>query len=426
MSFFGKLLAPRERQAQAWGGEGFWESFGFGGRAKSGMAVTVDRALQVTVVLACLRVIAEGVAQVPFAIHRKRKGEAGGSDVADDHPLHWLLSRRPNPWQTSFEFFEQVVFHTALCGRFIAFKNVVRGQVRELIPFLPNEVQVEQDEFRRLTYRVTSRNGEYAVLSADQVWHVKGPAWDLKDGLQILNLAREAIGLSIAAEESHAVMHANGGQTSGVYSIEGTLNKDQYKTLRDWIATQVTGDNRFRPFVLDRGAKYTPTTMTGVDQQHLEVRRHQVEEICRAFRCAPLMVGYSDKTATYASAEQMFLAHVVHCLAPWYRRLEMSIDVNLLTDAEMRSGLYAKFNPNGLMRGAHKDRADFYRSLFDMGAINPNEIRALEEMNPYDGGDTYRVQLNLTDASKPTPDPVPGASGLQQPAAEPASAPAEE
>ena len=42
--------------------------------------------------------------------------------------------------------------------------------------------------------------------------------------------------------------------------------------------------------------------MTGVDQQLIETRKHQIEEICRAFRVMPIMVGFSDKAATYASA----------------------------------------------------------------------------------------------------------------------------
>ena len=131
--------------------------------------------------------------------------------------------------------------------------------------------------------------------------------------------------------------------------------------------------------------------------QFLETRKFQVEEICRAFRVLPLMVGYADKTATYASAEQMFLAHVVHTLGPWCRRLETGIAKHLLTEEERREGLYAKFMLNGLLRGAAKDRAEFYARLYGIGALNPNEIRQLEDLNPYDGGARYRVPLNMTD-----------------------------
>jgi hypothetical protein len=40
-------------------------------------------------------------------------------------------------------------------------------------------------------------------------------------------------------------------------------------------------------------------------------------------------------------------------------------------------------------------RAQFYRSMFDMGALSPNDIRAYENQNPIEGGDVYLVQMNL-------------------------------
>ena len=147
--------------------------------------------------------------------------------------------------------------------------------------------------------------------------------------------------------------------------------------------------------------KFTSMTAPNDQAQFLEPRKFPVEEICRAFRVLPIMVGYSDKTATYASAEQMFLAHVVHTLSPWCRRIETSIAKNLFSEEERRQGLYAKFMLNGLLRGAAKDRAEFYARMYGIGAMNPNEVREYEDMNPYDGGERYRVPLNMTDPAAP-------------------------
>jgi phage portal protein BeeE len=88
----------------------------------------------------------------------------------------------------------------------------------------------------------------------------------------------------------------------------------------------------------------------------------------------------------------MFLAHVVHTLAPWYERLEQSADLALLTDADRDAGFYLKFNPNALMRGAAADRAEFYTKALGAGGhgtawMTPNEVRALEDLDPLDGGD---------------------------------------
>lgn len=393
MGFLSSLVAPPQQRQNVAFREGFWENFLT--KSAAGKSVTVETALQVMAVLGCTKVISEDVAQVSRGLFKKRG--AGGSDEQRDHPLSRLFCRRANEWQTGFEFLETLVIHTALAGRFIAFRNVVRGQVRELIPLLPHEVEPcmveEVGRPSRLVYRVTL-NGEQKDLPPSAVWHVKGPSWNGWDGMEVLKLAREAIGLSIAAEESHALMHANGGQASGMYSVEGELDDAQFKQLRDWIATSITGANKFKPFILDGGAKWQQTAMSGVDAQHIETRKFQIEEVCRAFRVMPIMIGFSDKTATFASAEQMFQAHVKYTLGAWFRRIEESIGTNLLTDAEWEQGYYFKFLPVSLLRGTEKDRGEFYWKLWQMGALNANQIRAMEEWNPYEGGDVYRVPVN--------------------------------
>ena len=393
MSLISRMMQPQASTSA----ESILRELRTGMGPKSGKTVNIDTALQVVCVFACLRVIAEGVAQVPLKLFVERA--EGGKDAAKDHGLYDVLHRKPNPWQTSFEFRETLVYHTGLCGDFYAFKNVVGGAVKELIPLDPANVTPKRNADLSITYFVTV-NGEQRPFPAEAIWHVKGPSWDSWRGMGTVKHAREAIGLSIATEEAHAKLHANGAQASGVYSVDGSLTGDQYKDLRDWIEISIGGENKFKPFVLDRAAKWTQISMSGVDAQHLETRKHQVEEICRAFRVMPIMIGQADKAATYASAEQMFLAHVIHTLCPWYERIEQSIDVNLLTDADRQKGVYAKFLPNGLMRGAAKDRSEFYHKMWQMGAYSPNDILEMEDANPYTGGEEHYIPANFKPAGQ--------------------------
>lgn len=390
MGYLSRRIAPAMNVAFS---EAFWPELLHGFTAKSGQTITTEKALQATAVLGCMRVLSEDVAQVSRGLFQKLA--EGGSREATEHDLSDLLVNGPNEWQTGFEFFEQLVVHCGLAGRFVAFKNVVRGRLVELVPFEPAYVRVDTDQQDRLHYWLKSpKSGEEREIPADRIWHVKGMSWNGWDGLEVMRLAREAIGLSLATEEAHSLMHAHGGQTQGVYSVEGTLKGDQYKDLRKWIEASQVGANRFRPLILDRSAKYLQTSMSGVDAQHLETRRFQIEEVCRAFRVLPIMLGYSDKTATFASATEMFQAHVKFSLGGWFRRIEESVKKNLLTRQERDAGYYFKFLPVSLLRGNAKDRGEFYWRLWQMGALNANEIRALEEMNPYDGGEEYRVPSN--------------------------------
>ena len=351
-----------------------------GSESKSGQVVSYKTALEVTTVLACVRVIADGLAQVPFEIRKHRPG--GGSDAATSHPLYLLLHRKPNSFQTSFEFRETVLFHMVLCGNAFVFMNKVRGQIRELIPIEPSRVKVDRNPDLSLRYTITQEDGSGLPLTSAEIWHLRGPSWNGWMGMEAIRLAREAIGLSLALESAHAHLHKNGVQPSGVYSVEGDLTEEQQKKLVKWLKKAQGGD----PMVLDMSAKWLTTQMTGVDSQHVETRKLQIEEVCRAFRVIPLMVGLSDKSATYASAEQMFIAHVVHCLAPWAERLEQSADNTLLGDDVEH---YTVLNLRGLIRGALKDQAEYYAKALGSGGspawMSQDEVRDELDLNPMGG-----------------------------------------
>lgn len=390
-SWWSRLFGPKEVKYSTL--DLFREIYG-GPPTRTGVSVTWASALEVSTVLACLRVIAEGIAQVPFRLYQDV--DSRGGQPATRHPLYDVLYRRPNRWQTSFEFRETVAMHAALLGNAYVFVGRVgiARDIRELVPLEPQFVSVEKRPDGTLRYKYNPVTGQGVEFDASVIWHIKGPSWNGYTGLEAVKLVREAVALAIASEAAHAEMHRGSAKMSGIYSVEGNLSKEKYDFLAAWLDKYAMGGERAgKPMILDLGAKFTTTQMTGVDAQHLETRKHQIEEICRSFRVMPIMVGYAGNATTYASAEQMFIAHVVHTLSPWYERLEQSADVNLLNESERSQGYYTKFTPNALMRGAARDRAEFYTRM--VGSVNAtpgimtrNEIRALEELPPIEGGDT--------------------------------------
>lgn len=377
---------------------------GWGRSSATGKVVSVKTAIEVAAVFACLRVIAEGIAQVPLKLMQESK-DGKTKLPAKTHPLYKILGSRPNDWQTSFEYREMVAMHAVLCGNHTSFINRSnRAGIMELIPFEPGHVTVKRANDFTLTYEVRAENGNKQVFPAAAIWHVKGPSWNSWMGLEAVNLAREAIGLSMATEEQQARMQKNGVRASGTYSVEGTLKDDQYKALKKWIDDNHAGtENAGGAMVMDRSAKWLQHSMTGVDAQTLETRRYQVEEVCRFFRVNPIMVGAESKNTTYASAEQMFLAHVVHTLAPWYSRLEQSIDANLLTDKDREDGLYSNFVEEGLLRGSSVDTKDTILGYVNGGLLTVNEGRALLDRNamPDAKYDDLRVPANIVGADAP-------------------------
>lgn len=366
----------------------FKEIYGEGRVSKAGPTITVDNAFKVSVLFACLRVLSQGCAQVPFKLFREEE-VSGLKNItpAKEHSLYDTMSVLPNNWTTSFEFRETLVIHAALGNAYAFINRGFGGRIAELILLNPGRVKKEQKKDWSIVYKVTGESGEVQEFPAEAIWHVRGPSWDGVGGMEMLSVAREALGLAIATEESHSGLHMNGVRPSGTYTVEGTLNVEQYGNLKKWIEKEFAGSkNSGIPMILDRGAKWLSQAMTGVDSQHLETRKHQVDEVCRFMGVSPMMVFQSDKTSTFASAEAFFDAHIKHSMLPWYTRIEQSADAYLLSKKERAQGLYFKFVVSGLLRGSAKDRAEYYTRALGSGGhpgwMTPDEVRALEELNP--------------------------------------------
>ncbi len=365
-----------------------------GGAARSGVTVNARTALECSAVLACVRVIANGLAQVPFKLYR---AEGRNRHPAVGHGLYDLVDMAPNDFQTAFEFRHMLALHLCLTGNAYVWLNRVGGRIIEMLPYPPGSVSIERDGWT-LTYRITTQDKRFITVPAGDMWHIRWLSWDGVSGLDGVRLAREAVGLSLALEAHGASAFKSGVRLSGVLSTDQRLTDGQRADLKKaWYAAYGGAENTGKAAVLGFGMKWTPLSIPNDAAQYVESRQYQVEEVCRAFGVLPIMVGRSDKASTYASAEQMFLQHAVHTLGPWYACLEKSASRWLLSDEERRDGYYFKFNVNGLMRGAAMDRAEFYTRLYGVGALSPNDIRELEDMNPYEGGDEYRVPLNMAE-----------------------------
>lgn len=359
--------------------------------SKSGVPVGINNALKVSTVFACLRVLANGIAQVPLKLYRE--GDDGSFVVEKGHPVHRLLYRAPNEWMTSFEFRQQMMFHAVLTGTAVAYIGRVRGVPRELVPMVPGTFRLTQARDWTLTAELNDPIGGKKVLEREEMLILRGPMWSGPAGINALEVARDAIGLAIATEETHSALHANGAQPGGILSIKSALGEEGKARLKQsWQDYQAGLRNKFKTAVLDMDASWTPMSASGVDNQHLETRRFQIEEICRDLGVNPLMVYYSDKTATYAAAEAFRLGFVVSDLGPWVENWQQSLARDLFPgDAD----LSAKFSLQGLLRGDHAARSAFYAAGIVNGWMTRNEARRLEDLNPIPGLDDPLLPLNM-------------------------------
>lgn len=356
----------------------------------AGVNVTHRNSLECSAVLACVRVLSNGIAQVPFNLFLEQKGVRR---VASRHGLQQLVYSAPNDYQSSFEFWQMIMMHLTLTGNaYVWLNRGPDGRILEMLPYPPGSVSIRRDDWE-LRYLITLQDKRVIEVPRKDMWHIRWLAWDGVAGLDAVRAARDAIGLSMALNTHGATSFKNGSRLSGILTVAQRLDEKQRAALREsWEQTFGGASESGKVAVLGADMKWHQLSATNDVSQFDQSRRYQVEEICRAFGVDPVMVGYADKAATYASVEQKSIQHVVYTLGPWYSAIERSANRWLLTETERKTGYYFKFNVNALLRGAAADRAAFYTQMHAIGVLSPNEIRELEELNPYPGGDAYALQ----------------------------------
>lgn len=380
----------------------FRQIYGGWGETWAAKNVSLKTALQVSTALACGRVIAEGMAMLPWKVYQAIGGRI---EPAYAHWLYDKLATEPNPLQTAFEFQETMGMHLAFCSNAFVWMPTVGRRLDALWLIEPGWVTVKYRWPELPTYEVRTDDGRSFVLLASEVWHIRGPSWNSYVGMAFMVLARQALGLAMAIEEGQGKLQALGVSMPGYLAVEGNLTDEQHKKLTAWIEKNHTGSaNAGRPMILDHAAKWVNQAMTNADGQVLEQRKFAVEEVCRFMRVLPIMVGHADKTASYASSEQMFLAHSMYTAGPWARRLEQSANKRLLTREERAQGFYTKLNEKAMLRMTAKDQAEYLGRLTGAGIMVRNEARAVLELNPLEGLDEPLTPLNVVAGDPPRVD----------------------
>lgn len=381
-----------------------------GGRQSlSGVNVNEESAMRYVTVYSCVRVLAEALGSLPLAVYRERSD--GGRDKARDHAIHYLLSAQPNDEMTSVTWREAQQGHLVLSGNsYSVITRSRRGEVLELYPVDWHNVNPVRDpETRRLEYHINDR-GKIETFPAERIFHIPGFGFDGLRGYSPIRMAQETIGLGMAATEFASRFYGQGMNVGGILEVPGTLHDDSRQALREDIEGRGSGlANSWRPLILENGTKFARIPMPLDEAQFVETRKLNRDEICGLFRVPPHMIANLERS-TNNNIEHQSLEFIMYTMLPYITRWEQTANWKLFSRHEREQGYYVKFNVAGLLRGDYKSRQEGLNIMRQNGVINADEWRALEEMNPQEGGTgkEYLVNGNMktvTEAMRGTKGP---------------------
>ena len=373
----------------------------------SGMPVTELTALGVPALLCGIKAISEAVGSLPPVLYRETPA---GRDRANTHPLAKLLDQEPNPETTHPVLWETAQSHALLFGN--AYLEIVRdgaGRPVELWNLHPKCVTVGRDSSSgKLLYRYTNTAmggppgpiGNVTILPAEDVLHVPGLSPDGSVGYQLLTVARETIGFSLATQRFGSSLFRNLGRPGGVIDVPPnvSLNEDGRENLKRSFRQETGGENVGSIVLMEQGIKFSPISLATNEQlQYKETVQFLIYEIARLLNIPPSKLWSLEK-ATWANLGELNRDFLITTLRPWLVKWEAEICKKLLLPNE-KGSYYVEWDCTELLRTDQATRFANY-SLAIGKWMTVNEVRAAENLPPVDGGD------DLTPPAPPTPPPA--------------------
>jgi HK97 family phage portal protein len=335
----------------------------------AGESVTADRALRLSTVFGCVRLLADSVSTLPIAVYR--------GDDRDPIPTPPLLQRPSADFPEFSDWCWAVVASMALSGNAWGVISDRSGP-----GLLPSQVDLVDPG----AVSVSNEDGRWVVRIGGEVqdradlFHVRAYAWPGKlEGLSPVAYARESIALGIASEKYGARFFGDAGIPSGYLYSDQRMDKPKLEQVKaEWNAAH---RGRRGTAVLSQ-VKYQNLSIPPDEAQFLQTQKFNVSAICRLYGVAPEMMG--GETAgheAYSSPEQRATDFLTFTLRPWLARVERAVS-GLLPRTQA-----AKFNAGGMVRATLRERYEAHKLGIEAGWLLPSEVRELEDRPPVAGID---------------------------------------
>lgn len=368
----GEKVAPRaDAQTFALSDPQLADMLFLGMESKSGERVSVQTAMRNPALFRSFSLISNSIGMLPLHLLN-----AETKEKATDHPLFKLLHRRPNGWQSAYDFRSLLQLHALADGN--GYALVIRSRklgtgrdvVSQIVPLDYERVTPTISADWTVTYRYQPKEGGTKIFSSRDIFHLRGLSMDGLCGLSMVRQARDAIGLALAAERAAGRLFRNGSFVGGVLVTKGKLSDEAFKRLQtSWNENYSGADNAGKTPLLEEDTDYKTLGSTARDSQLSEIRKMQIEEVARVTG-VPRPLLMVDETSWGSGIEALGQFFVAYALNPWFEAWQQAVERTLLDDDE-QGRFAAKFNPAALLRGSLKDQADYLAKALGSGGHQP-------------------------------------------------------
>ena len=353
--------------------------------------------INLSAVWRAITLISDAVAELPMYLYKE--DDKGNIRAWDDHPVAAVL-RKPNAWQTSHIWRKVTVKDILTHGNsYSVIERDRDGKVTAIkyVPFHSMSVQVqwEKDGMTPIIRYAVSGGKAY---EADEVLHFRGyMAEDGVMGESVLTHAAKSLQLATSAEKQAETFFTS-ACLNGVLTKDTALSSKQVEEIRKaWLSAFSPEGSGIA--IVHGGVKYQQIGLNATDAQLLESRKYSNEEIARWFSVSPILL-YADEKNSYASAQAAHENLYSDTLQPLLDKIQAEMEDKLFMPSE-KNKANIEFDLTTFLKANAKERADYYSKMLLLGALSPNEIRAMEQLEPLDedGADEHFLPVNICTVS---------------------------
>ena len=356
----------------------------------SGIIVSENTAMTYSAVWQACRILSESVAQLPMYVCEKEKN--GDKIIRSDHAMYKLVHDEPNPYMTQFNWTQKCMYDLCVNGN--SYVQIIRNQQGKPVELMPLDHQnITIKILEGIIYYSDAGTGQ--TIDMFDMLHFKTMSKDGIVGLSPIDTLANTISNGLGLLEYSNSYFRNGAKVSGVLQTDASLSQESVDRLRNSFNMNYSsiGDSN-KTLVLEEGLKFNAIRLSNEASQFLSSRELSIAEIARCFSLPPHLLRDLSKSS-FNNIQEQSREFVQFSLMPYIRIFETELTRKLFSNGE-KGKLFIEINTNSLLRGNPQERAEYYRTMLNIGALSVNEIRRKENMNSVDEGDNLFMQMNMT------------------------------
>lgn len=350
-----------------------------------------------TAVATCVAIYAGEAARTDF-IHYKRRADGTPEKVLNS-PVLKVLSN-PNPLQSKYDFFEFLVTNLMYEGNGYAYApRNGNGDVTALYPLLSTRTTpfIEPEE-GTVFYQIGRADWTLDVVEEDKLVpsrnvlnvRINARTHPLV-GMSNITFALASVETAGVIQQQNQRFFENRSRASGILSAPGKLGKETVQRVETAFSGKTSGDNIGKVPLLDSDIKFYPMNMNAVDSELVRIYKQSIEDVAMIFRIPQALLGIGSGD-TMKSTETLMRTFTNMGLGSFFANLEQE----LTKFFDMPEGEYLKADlESAILRGDLKERMDAYAKAVQGGVKTPNEVRAMEGLEPKEGGDDLFLQQQM-------------------------------